>query len=68
MMVTSHSEIEIKKDEQNVLKGEPDLDHMTQQVPYLFTFTNFYDQMDFDIGQRLAITKAISELSDSKES
>lgn len=62
-MKVSHHEMEIKKDEQQALEGELDLDHMGQQVHYVFKLKNFYDQMNFNIGQRLAIPKAIIELT-----
>lgn len=42
--------MEIEKEEQQIPKSEPDLDHMTQLVQSLFKYMNFYDQMDFDAG------------------
>lgn len=35
---------------------EPDLDQMAQKVQDLLKFKSFYDQMDFNPEQRLAIT------------
>lgn len=49
-------------------EDEPDLDQRALKVQELFKFKSFYDQMDFISKQRLAITKAIVELTDSMES
>lgn len=38
---------------------------MAQQVQNLFKFKNFYDQVDFDACQHLAIKKAIIDLMGS---
>lgn len=48
--------------EQKVSEAEPDLDRVAQQDQNFFKFRNFYEQMDFTTGQRLAITKAIIKL------
>lgn len=40
---------------------------MARQFQNLFKFRNFYDQIDFDSDQRLAVTKAITELNDFQE-
>lgn len=42
--------------------GKPDLEKMTQWYKKLFKFKNFYDRMDFNLEQRLPLTKAIIEL------
>lgn len=39
------------------LELEPDLDKMAQPIRALFKFKDFYNQMDFNPKQRLAITK-----------
>lgn len=49
-------------------EGESDLDKMAQQVQNLFNIINFYDQMNFNSKQRLAITKDITELIDPSRS
>lgn len=43
-------------------EGEVDLDRMAQRVTTLLKFKHFYDQIDFKLDQRLAITKSIIEL------
>lgn len=45
------------------IKDEPNLDRMAQWVQHLFKFKHFYDQMDINLEQRLAITKCINELT-----
>lgn len=52
-MTASHCEMEIERGEQKDPEEEPNLDRMAQQVQILFKFNNFYNQMDFDVGQRL---------------
>lgn len=47
---------------------EPDLDQRMQKVQGLFKFKSFYDQMDFNSEQILAIRKAIIELTDYSKS
>lgn len=44
-------------------KDDPNTNAMAQQVQNLFKFRNFDDQMDFNLEQRLAITKARSNCS-----
>lgn len=48
-------------------EDEQDLDQRALKVQELFKFKSFYDQMDFNSKQRLAITKAIMELTNSTE-
>lgn len=48
VMVKSHYEMDMEKDEQKASKGEPDLDQMAQQAQNLFKFKTFFDQMYFD--------------------
>lgn len=62
VMMASLSETNIERVR---LEGELDLDRIAQQVQNLFKFRNFYDHMNFNAQQRLAITKAIIELIDS---
>lgn len=56
----------VGRDEDTTMQfqGEPDLNKMAQWVQNLFKFKNLYDQMDFHLEQRLAIMKAIIELTD----
>lgn len=56
--------MEIEEAEQKAPKFELDLDMMAQQVQNLFNFRNFYVLMDLTAEQRLAITKAIIEVTD----
>lgn len=46
---------------------ESDLDQRALKVQELFKFNSFYNQMDFSPRQRLAITKAIMDLTGSTE-
>lgn len=46
---------------------EVDLDQRALKVQELFKFKSFYDQIDFNFKQRLAITKAIMELTNPME-
>lgn len=64
-MMASDDEMEIMRDEQQIPDCEPDFDLIAQKVQNLFKFKNFYDRMDFNIDQRLVITKIIIELIDS---
>lgn len=48
-------------------EDEEDLDQRASKVQGLFKFKNFYDQMDLNLKQRIAITKAIMKLTDSTE-
>lgn len=48
-------------------ESEPDLDRMAQQIQKKFKFKNFYNQMNFDAGQGLIITKVIIKLAGSSE-
>lgn len=50
------------------VEGVPDLNNMGERVQHLYKFKHFYDQMDFNPEQRLAITKSIIELTDPSES
>lgn len=52
---------------EGVVEGEPDPDGMAQKVDNLFKFKKCYDQMDFNIEQRLAITKDIIKLIDPSD-
>lgn len=45
-------------------EGEPDLDKMAQRMQNLFKFIYFYDYMDFNPEERLAMTKSIIEVID----
>lgn len=49
------------------LEDEEDLDQRVSKVQGLFKFKSFYNQMDFDSKQRVAITKAIMKLANSRE-
>lgn len=64
MMMASLSEMEIEGDVIIQPEDEPDKDNMDQQVQSSLKFRNFYDQIDFSAEQRLAITKAIINLTD----
>lgn len=59
-MMASHSKAEAEE----VFEGEPNPDRMAKHVHNLFKFMNFYNQMDFNAEQRLAITMGIVELID----
>lgn len=48
-------------------EDEQDRDRRALKVQKLFKFKSFYDQMDFNSKQRLAITKAIMELTNFTE-
>lgn len=61
VMMACHSATEA---ELATSEGEPSTDDMTQRVQNSFKFRIFYDQMDFNSEQRLAITKIILELTD----
>lgn len=45
-------------------EGEPDLEKVAQQIQNLFKLKIFYDQIDFNIEQRLTNIKVIIELTD----
>lgn len=61
--MASHCEMETKRDEQRASNSKVDLNQMAQQGQKLFKFKILYDQVDFDAGQCLTITKAIIELN-----
>lgn len=50
------------------VKCEPNLDKMAERVQHLFKFNHFYDQMVFNMEQRLDISKSIIQLTDPSES
>lgn len=62
--MASHSEMKIEKIEQEAPEGELDADPIGSTRLEFVMFTNFYDQMDFDAGKRLAIIKTIVEVTD----
>lgn len=62
-MMAFHCEMEIKGDEHNAFAVEPDMDWMAQQVPKFGQ--KFYDQMKFIAGQKLALAKVITKLTES---
>lgn len=49
------------------MEAETYLDNIAGWVQHLQKFKHFYDQMDFNPEQRLAITKSIIELTDPTE-
>lgn len=48
-------------------EGECDVDQVAERIQHVHKFKHFYDQMDFNPEQSLAITKSIIELIDSSE-
>lgn len=48
--------------------GEFDIDQVAGRIQHLHKFKHFYNQMDFNSEQRLAITKSLIELTDPAES
>lgn len=62
-MMASHHKEEIKRIEEKVPEPEPDLDQMARQIQNWLKFRNFYNQMDFNLDQCLAITKAMVGLN-----
>lgn len=63
--MASPNEMEIERDRWQIPEDEPNLDSMAQKVHNLFKLKILYNQMDFAVGQHLAITKAIIELTNS---
>lgn len=49
-------------------KAEPNLDKMTKKVQHLHKSKRFYEQIEFNSEQKLAITKSIIKLTDPIES
>lgn len=64
VMIASHSVMKVEGDEEVRHEGEPDFDCVAQHVQSSLQFKTVYNQMDFSAEQRLAITKAIIELTD----
>lgn len=50
------------------VEGESDINQVAGRIQHLHKFNHFYDQMDFNAEQTLAITKSIIELTDPTES
>lgn len=61
-MIVSTSKQRLEEDKPIQHKVEPDLNKMAQRAQNFFKFKYFYDQMDFNLQQRLAMTKSIIEL------
>lgn len=57
-MMATYCEIKIKRDDRKTSKGMSDMNWMPHHVHNLFKLKNF-------VGQQLATTKAIIELTDS---
>lgn len=64
-IMVSHSMMKIERCDQTTFGGEPDLDQMAQQVQNLLKFKSFYDHMDFDASQCIAITKVTNKFINS---
>lgn len=65
VMIVLYVDMDVEGDEAVKPESEPKLNRMDQRVQNLFKFKQFYDQMDFNSNQRLAITKVIIELTGS---
>lgn len=61
-MIVLYVDMDVEGDEAVKPESEPKLNRMDQRVQNLFKFKQFYDQMDFNSNQRLAITKVIIDL------
>lgn len=62
-MMVSTSDKSIGKDVPMQSQSEPDLDKMAQRVQSLVKFNHFYDHINFNPKQRLAIKKKVIELT-----
>lgn len=64
-MMTSHHGVEVKGTEKKRIDNEPDLGWMARYPQICFKLGNLHDQMGFNPGQLLYITKSIIELTSS---
>lgn len=63
MTMASHCEMEIERNKQKALEGEPYMDQMAQQVNNFLKLKIFYDKIDFDVGQCLSHKQSLSSPS-----